>query len=109
MAWKEVDNILADGKGRNALEEVLRRSKFDVESIKIWIYSRQKHIVKESVLSVVHDFKLSKLSNRVLTDECHLEDMTADDDLEARAYCLAFTTFRKEWFAEMDVGIFYPQ
>jgi hypothetical protein len=57
------------------------------------------------IVRAVHDSKLSKLANRVLSNETHL-DITADDDLKARAYRLAFTTFREERFAELDFGFY---
>ena len=111
MTWEEVDAVLADNEQQTSLEEVLHRlslsCNYDREFIKIWIHDRANMSSKDLyIVRTVQDSKLDKLANRVLSDETHLEHITADDDLEACAYRLAFTTFKEEWFIKLDVGLY---
>ena len=111
MTWEEVDAVLADSEHQSSLEEVLDRlslsCNYEREFIKIWIHGRANMSSKDLyIVRTVQDSKLDKLANRVLSDETHLEHITADDDLEARAYRLAFTTFREEWFVKLDIGFY---
>lgn len=111
MTWEEVDAVLADGEHKSSPVEVIYRSSlssnYEGEFIEIWINGRATMSLKDLyIVRTIQDSKLDKLTNRVLCDKTHLEHIAADNDLEARAYRLALTTFREEWFIKLDVSFY---
>lgn len=103
LSWEEVDAVLSQEDEAKDLEHILFKVSAalgcEVDVLKEWIHLGAVLAPKDLyVARLVKDHEMCKLSSRVFRDESQLEFIASSDDVETRAYRLAFTTFRDEWF-----------
>ena len=109
MPWTELSVVLKfqNNPSKSSLDELLRRIslkvKFDLGIVKTWIHLAATMIAKDQYIpNTVKEHKIDRLCCRVQADGLHLDSFTSADTLEARAYRVAYLTFREDWF--VDVG-----
>jgi len=102
MGWPEVGAALAanDESLNDLLSTTAHSLVYDVKIVRKWVQLGSALSDKDTYLGqCVKDHDTYSLRERVWRDENHLEFLAIDDDLETRAYLLAFKTFREEWFS----------
>src|SRR5208282_6273393 len=101
MKWTEISAALANGDDflDPLLSKVAYSLVYDVRIVKKWIQLGSNLLPKDTYIArCVKNHDTDELHQRVWRDEAHLEYIAVNDDLETRAYILAFQTFRMDWF-----------
>ena len=111
MRWEEVSAVLMDPDSIqmapliDAMREVSLKTKFDLDILKTWVLRGSN--LGGSDLYIVEAAKsqhIDDLANRVLMDETNFDEFTAGGSVDARAFRLAFLTFKDDWFETLRVG-----
>ena len=101
MTWSEVGSALAneDESLAQVLANVSYSMVYDIHIVKKWVQLGSNMSSKDTYIArCVKKHNIDELYQRVWRDEADLEILATDDELETRAFLLAFKTFREEWF-----------
>ena len=101
MTWSEVGSALAEGD--ESLEQLVAKVSYsmayDIHIVKKWVQLGSNMSPRDTYIArCIKKHKIEDLSKRVWQDESDLESLAINDELETRAFLLAFKTFREEWF-----------
>ena len=106
MSWQDINSAVANSNQAviDLINHIAKSHNYDSAVIMQWIRFRASAVTKDFYISrTVQDLKMSKLTNRVWSDQDHLELIHKDDsDLTTKSLCLAFWTFRNEWFESIQ-------
>jgi hypothetical protein len=101
MGWSEINAVLAneDESLELILSKVAYSLVYDIDIVKKWIQLVSNLSSKDTYIArCIKRHNTDELYKRVWRDEYHLKSLAINDDVEVRAYLLAFKTFREEWF-----------
>lgn len=107
MKWTETNLALVNGNESldHLLSKVANCLGYDTLIVKKWVQLGCNVTSNDGYITrclKIHD--TDNLHHRVWRDEVYLEYITINDDLETKAYILAFQTFRMEWFTILGPG-----
>ena len=106
MSWEQINSAIANSNDVviNFITNIAKSHNYESAIILRWIELRTSAITKDFYISrTVQDLKMTKLANRVWSDQDHLELIYKDEsDLTTKALCLAFWTFRNEWYESIQ-------
>jgi len=102
MSWEEVNSAIISSNQEllHLVADIAKTYKYDSTIITRWIGLRASAVTKDFYIArTVQDLKMHKLTRRVWRDQNHMDFIPKDDsDLTTKALCLAFWTFRSDWF-----------
>ena len=102
MSWEEVNSAIISSNQEllYLIADIAKTYKYDSTIITRWIGLRASAVTKDFYIArTVQDLKMHKLTRRVWRDQNHMDFIPKDDsDLTTKALCLAFWTFRNDWF-----------
>lgn len=110
-SWADLDSILSDDNKNGDVYMHLNQlistisSQLGIEAdiVKMWIRFGAHLAPKDLYIAhAIQDVHTDKVARRVFSDDAHLEQLTGAGDLESKAYRLAFTTFRDDWFETVE-------
>ena len=106
MSWQEINSAIGNSNEAviDLITNIAKSHNYESAVIMRWIGLRASAVTKDFYISrTVQDLKMTKLTNRVWSDQDHLELIHKDDsDITTKALCLAFWTFRNEWFESIQ-------
>jgi len=108
--WEEVNSGIINGNPelRDLITHIAKTHNYDSAVITRWIEFRTSMVTKDFYVSrTVQDLKIRKLTRRVWRDQNHVDLILKDTDLTTKALCLAFSTFRNDWFTSIMSGSIY--
>ena len=109
MGWSEIKGALVNGD--ELLDMILSKVSYslvyDIDIVKTWIQLGSNLSAKDTYIAqCVEKHNTDNLHKRVWRDEYHLKSLAINNDVEIRAYLLAFKIFREEWFTLLWPGYY---